>query len=141
MFNIPFDSHVIEYRVENGSILKADEFDFVVGTVSGDAFQLTIEEGDGVVYDSGPYTFALNNIYPNPFNPAAQISFSIPKEGYAKLSAFDMTGKEVDIIHEGYQSAGFHTYTWNASEMSSGVYYLRLSIGDRSTTAKAVLMK
>ena len=52
-----------------------------------------------------------------------------------------MAGKEVDIIHEGFQSAGFHTYTWNASDMSSGVYYLRLSINDRTTTAKAVLMK
>ena len=115
--------------------------DFVIGNSDGESFQLTIEEGDNVVYDSGPYTFSLNNVYPNPFNPSTQISFSIPKDGYAKLSAFDMTGKEVDIIHEGFQSAGFHTYTWNASDMSSGVYYLRLSINDRTTTAKAVLMK
>ena len=141
MFNAPFDSHVIEYRVENGSILRAHEFDFVIGNSAGEAFQLTVDEGDNVVYDSGPYTFSLNNVYPNPFNPSTQISFSIPKDGYAKLSAFDMAGKEVDIIHEGFQSAGFHTYTWNASDMSSGVYYLRLSINDRTTTAKAVLMK
>ena len=141
MFNAPFDSHVIEYRVENGSILRAHEFDFVIGNSAGESFQLTVDEGDNVVYDSGPYTFSLNNVYPNPFNPSTQISFSIPKDGYAKLSAFDMAGKEVDIIHEGFQSAGFHTYTWNASDMSSGVYYLRLSINDRTTTAKAVLMK
>ena len=141
MFNVPFDSHVIEYRIDNGSILRANDLYFVVGTVLGDAFQLTVEEGDTVIYDNGPYTFSLNNVYPNPFNPSTQISFSVPRDGYAKLSAFDMAGKEVDIIHEGFQSAGFHTYTWNASDMSSGVYYLRLSIDGRSTTAKAVLMK
>ena len=67
--------------------------------------------------------------------------FSVPSDSYVRLSVYNVQGQEVDVIHEGFQSSGAHSYTWNGSDMSSGVYYLRLSIDGRSTTAKAVLMK
>ena len=58
-----------------------------------------------------------------------------------KLAAFDVRGKEVDVIFEGAQSVGQHSYTWNASNLPSGVYYIRLQAGSLVSSQKALLIK
>ena len=65
----------------------------------------------------------------------------MPVDGHAKLAAFDVQGKEVDVIFEGSQSVGQHSYTWNAANLPSGVYYIRLQAGDMITSQKALLVK
>jgi hypothetical protein len=62
-------------------------------------------------------------------------------DGHVQLAAFDVRGKEVDVIFEGAQSIGQHSYTWNASNLPSGVYYIRLQAGDMVTSQKALLIK
>jgi flagellar hook assembly protein FlgD len=62
-------------------------------------------------------------------------------DGHVQLAAFDVRGKEVDVIFEGAQSVGQHSYTWNASNLPSGVYYIRLQAGDMVTSQKALLIK
>jgi len=80
-------------------------------------------------------------LYPNPFNPSTQISFSLPMDDYVKLSAFDVKGNEVDVIFEGAQGFGQHSYIWNASSFASGVYYIRLQAGSMVSNQKALLIK
>ena len=84
---------------------------------------------------------SLSSIYPNPFNPAAEINFSLPADAYVRLSVYNLQGQEIDVVHEGFQSSGSHSYTWDGSGFSSGVYYVRLVSGNKVNTMKAVLMK
>jgi len=95
----------------------------------------------GQSYRTGPYRFEMAELYPNPFNPSTEVSFSLPVAGYAQLAAYDVRGKEVDVIFEGAQSIGQHSYTWNASNLRSGVYYIRLQAGEMVTSQKALLIK
>jgi len=62
-------------------------------------------------------------------------------DNYVKLSAYDVKGNEVDVIFEGAQGVGQHSYTWNAGNLPSGVYYIRLQAGNLAGSQKALLIK
>lgn len=84
-------------------------------------FSPTIEVLAG---DLTRYQLAQN--YPNPFNPATTISYQLPVASDVQLEIFDILGKKVATLVSGRQEAGRYTYTWNASTVSSGVYFYRL---------------
>ena len=75
------------------------------------------------------------------FNPSTDISFTLPHEGYVKLSVYNIKGQEVDVIFEGHQDSGLHSYTWNASSFSSGIYYFHLVEKNKVSTAKGIFIK
>lgn len=90
--------------------------------------------------------FELFPNYPNPFNPSTVISYQIPKAGFVKLIIYDVMGREVTRLADGYQQAGRYNYTWNAESstgknVSSGVYYARLESGDYSKVVKLMFLK
>ena len=89
----------------------------------------------------GPSSYLLNDVYPNPFNPSTQVSFSLPIDSYVTLQAYNLQGTMVDNIFEGYQIKGNHSYTWNASSLPSGVYYIRMISGSNILSTKAMLLK
>ena len=62
-------------------------------------------------------------------------------DGHVHLAAYDVQGKEVDVIFEGAQTVGQHSYTWNASNLPTGVYYIRLQAGTMMSSQKALLIK
>jgi len=64
--------------------------------------------------------------YPNPFNPTTSIKFDVPKSTVVKVSVFDITGREVDVLVNSQMDAGKYSYEWNASNYSSGVYFYRI---------------
>ena len=113
MFNEIFDGHEAVFTIVNGSNLNIDQLDVLVGDVNGNAIELYFNEFNDI--DISNYTFNINSIYPNPFNPSTDVSFTIPNDGYVKLSVYNIKGQEVDVIFEGYQDKGFHSYTWDAS--------------------------
>jgi len=75
-----------------------------------------------------PENFALFQNYPNPFNPSTTINYSIPESGYVTLKIYDLLGKEIITLADGYQESGFYTKTFNASSLSSGIYFYRLIV-------------
>ncbi|MCK5456325.1 MAG: T9SS type A sorting domain-containing protein [Melioribacteraceae bacterium] len=77
--------------------------------------------------DNTPLTFALDQNYPNPFNPSTTIRYSIPNESEVSLSVYNALGAKVDELYSGTQTAGNFEVNWNASNFSSGVYFLRMS--------------
>ncbi|HRE41930.1 MAG TPA: T9SS type A sorting domain-containing protein [Ignavibacteria bacterium] len=85
--------------------------------------------------------FKLNENYPNPFNPITNISFSIPSASNVSLKVFDITGKEVAKLVNEYKSAGDYSIQFNASELSSGVYFYRLNAGNFMSTKRMLLIK
>lgn len=79
--------------------------------------------------------------YPNPFNTKINLSYCLIEPDFVILSIHNILGRQVVILHEGNQPQGNHRITWNASSLSSGVYFARLKTGDRSKSIKLVVMK
>ena len=138
--NQPFDSRMTEILVHSGASLEMDDFQLTIADVNGDILYLSHSQM-GKTYQTGPHRFELAELYPNPFNPSTQISFSLPMDDFVKLTAYDVRGNVVDAIFEGAQEVGQHSYTWNASSLPSGVYYIRLQAGELVTSQKALLIK
>ncbi len=140
IFNQPFDSRKTEILIKSASVLKMNDIEVTVVDKNGDTIYLSHTKS-GQNYQSGPHSFELSKLYPNPFNPSTQVSFSLPMDGHVQLAAYDVRGEEVDIIFEGTQSVGEHSYIWNASNLPSGVYYIRLQAGTMVSSRKALLIK
>jgi hypothetical protein len=85
--------------------------------------------------------FTLHQNYPNPFNPATKISFTIPLAGNVELKVYDILGKEVALLADNFYTAGKYTIEFDASFLSSGVYFYRLKSGDLVQNRKMILLK
>ncbi len=88
-----------------------------------------------------PEKFALLQNYPNPFNPATNIGYEIPVDGKVSLKIFDMSGKEVAILVNEAKTAGYYTVNFNASNLSSGIYFYQISAGSYNAVKKMTLVK
>lgn len=73
-----------------------------------------------------PESFSLSNNYPNPFNPSTQIKFALPEDAEVLIKVYSILGHEVATLVNGRKSVGFHELTFNADNLSSGVYITRL---------------
>ena len=140
MFGQPFDSRSPEILIKSAGNFTMDDIDATVVDINGDALYLSHSQGNQND-QSGPNRFELSKLYPNPFNPTTEVNFNLPMDSHVKLAAYDVQGKQIDVIFEGAQSVGSHSYTWNASELSSGVYYIRLQASTMVTSQKALLVK
>lgn len=90
---------------------------------------------------SQPIEFTLNQNYPNPFNPSTAINYSIPKSGFVTLKIYDMLGNEVAVLVNGEKQAGTYDITFNSGNLSSGVYFYRITAGEFSVTKKMIVLK
>jgi len=94
------------------------------------------QNGSGI-----PSDFSLEQNYPNPFNPLTKINFNIPSSGNAELVVYNVQGRIAETIFNGELPAGKYTADFNASNLSSGVYYYRLKAGNFVQTRKMVVVK
>jgi hypothetical protein len=85
--------------------------------------------------------YRLNQNYPNPFNPSTEISFSLAKSEKVKLTVYNLLGKEVAVLVNGVRNAGPQTVTFNAPNLSSGVYFYKLEAGSTVLSKKMMLLK
>jgi len=88
-----------------------------------------------------PESFSLNQNYPNPFNPVTVINYELRVSGFVMLKVFDISGREVSALVNEKQNAGTYSVTFDASNLSSGTYFYRLTKGDFSETKKMILTK
>lgn len=88
-----------------------------------------------------PDKFGLEQNYPNPFNPSTKIRFTLPKDVNVKLIVFDILGREVITLVNGVIDAGIHEINFDASLLSSGVYFYRIQAGKYTTKKKMLLIK
>ncbi len=88
-----------------------------------------------------PTKFALLNASPNPFNPITTLQFSLTQASKVIMRIFDVNGRLVRELMNGWQEAGLHEITFDGAQLPSGVYLCRLSVDDAQTTQKIVLMK
>ena len=83
----------------------------------------------------------LNPVSPNPFNPIAQISYSVPEETHVRLVIYNIKGELIKILADEVVSSGEHIITWDSKDSSSGVYFCRFMAGEFSQTRKMILLK
>lgn len=88
-----------------------------------------------------PQAYSLGQNFPNPFNPSTTINFSVPAEGYVSLKVFNTLGQEVATLVNGVRSAGTYTATFDASGLSSGMYFYTIQTKGFMQTKKMVLTK
>jgi hypothetical protein len=88
-----------------------------------------------------PKEFSLFQNYPNPFNPVTNINFSIPKSGMVKLVVYDILGKQVYELVNGNYNAGSYKVDFNASFLSSGVYFYKIEAEGFTDVKKMMLVK
>lgn len=145
-----FDADGMSYSMQ-GKIGKSMAFSpdsalVIVGTSNNSGFYIakflthsltTDIEDDRTVSNS----FVLNQNYPNPFNPSTTISYSLPVQSEVEIKIYDTLGKEVAALVNEIKSAGNYSVRWNASSLSSGVYFYRISAGSYTQTKQMLLMK
>jgi hypothetical protein len=88
-----------------------------------------------------PKRFALMQNYPNPFNPITKIKFDIPKSSFVKITVFDILGREVSIIANQNLNAGSYETGFDATKLTSGVYFYKIEAGEFIETKKMLLVK
>lgn len=97
----------------------------------------------GVTHNNSeiPKQFALKQNFPNPFNPNTLINFSVPKAGTVTLEVFDASGRRISTLVNEEMQAGNYKFDYNAGNLSTGVYFYKLSAEGFTETKKMILVK
>ena len=88
-----------------------------------------------------PSSFELNQNYPNPFNPNTQIKFQVAKSSQVTLKVYDVIGREVAVLVNEVKEPGTYEVSFNAKDLSSGIYFYKMVAGNFSSVKKMNLMK
>ena len=121
-----------------------DEFKLYNYAISDSIIEALYTEGlTNIEYYSNrelPINLSLNN-YPNPFNPVTTVLYSIPVTGETALTIFNALGQEVEVIFRKKMNKGKYTINYDASHLSTGIYFFNLRTSDRTKSQKFVLVK
>ena len=123
------------YTYDGSIVQESTLYEFFIRVVGTGGLSV----GDQITLTPDKYELAQN--FPNPFNPETSISFSLAKSGHTTLRVYNMLGEEVAELVDGNLTAGIKNYSFDASSLSSGIYFYRLESGDFQVTKKMVLMK
>lgn len=88
-----------------------------------------------------PTNFNLHQNYPNPFNPSTTIKFDLPNSGNISLKVYNELGKEIETLSDGFKNAGSYEINFDASGLSSGIYFYKLVTDGAAVTKKMLLVK
>lgn len=127
--------------VKNGLVYIAGRS--TTGANYDDYLTIKYSQTVGIQQISGevPKEFSLEQNYPNPFNPETNIIFSISKAGLTRLIVYDMLGREVETLVNGYLTSGVYKADFDAAKISSGVYFYRLYSGNYTDIKKMIVLK
>ena len=136
------------FTVEQGAIFNANtdlenlSAEIIAAEDEYKLNQTTTAINDNDMTDSSlPTEYSLSNNYPNPFNPTTNIDYAIPANGRVTIKVYNILGQVVSELVNAYKSAGRYSVTFNASTLSSGVYFYRIEAGEFVQTKKLVLSK
>ncbi len=131
----PFDSQVVDVLWIGGHLERGTYTGYIdvehdgINEADIIPIQLTVEYNTATP-EAGPSDvpreFALDPPYPNPFNSTASVRFALPQASRVTLTVFDVLGREVARLQEGIMPPGYHAVTFEATQLASGVYFLRM---------------
>lgn len=135
--NVPLTvgTHILRYEFDSDTDKQGWLFSFNYMQISKSTS--VNNEDDSII----PGQFKLDQNYPNPFNPTTQINFSIPNAGEVKLQVFNMLGQKVAVLLDENKSKGNYSINFDASTLSSGVYFYQLEFDGNVLSKKMLLMK
>jgi hypothetical protein len=113
------------------------QMNFSMLAIQGNFFNLTEE----FIVDNVPEKIVLYQNYPNPFNPMTVIRFSLPRRENVTLEVFDVLGRDVAMLVNEQMEASEHSVIFDASGLTSGVYFCRLQAGKFVSLKKMVLIR
>jgi hypothetical protein len=88
-----------------------------------------------------PSSYSLGKAYPNPFNPTTTIDYNIGQEGHVDMVVYDVSGRIVDTLIDGYKNEGNYKVRWAANAHPSGIYFVIFSINGYTESSKLMLIK
>ena len=88
-----------------------------------------------------PLEYSLSSPYPNPFNPVTNLTYSLPEASEVSIVVFNVEGKEIARLVDGWKNAGVHQVSFEAGSFSSGIYFAKMSAGTFNQTQKLLLTK
>ncbi len=141
---ISSDNHIISGSLpEHGLYELRVDANYLQGTWIGSPF---VFEWDGQLLDVDkneiPLTWKIGKAYPNPFNPSASIEVELQKRAFLESFVYNIMGQQVAVLANDHFSQGTHRLNFNASHLSSGVYFIRTSItGYLTDTQKVMLVR
>ena len=114
----------------------------IIGSKRGSEISHSVTYSRNAASIGLPSKPTLHENFPNPFNPVTTISFSIPYETTVNLEIYNHLGQLIEtLVNYEFMSAGQYDFSWNASEQSSGVYFIRMQTPEKTSLKKAVLLK
>jgi hypothetical protein len=132
------DRSYVDSEVEGGH-----KYEYTLGVLMADGTEV---QSFGVQIVAKKFELSLFQNHPNPFNPSTTISFTLPAKTKTKLSIYNIEGRLVTTLVDGTLDEGFKEVAWDGkdgrgNQVSTGVYFYRLTAGDRTLTKKMVLLK
>jgi len=125
------------------SVIKIGDIYHMWYSGVGGVCYATSEVGTGIEnFNDGKIStsFYLAQNYPNPFNPTTRISYLLPSSEFVNLRVYDITGREIQTLVSEVQAAGTYSINFNANELTAGIYFYRLQIGDKFTETKKMIL-
>jgi hypothetical protein len=128
-----------------------------MGVITGADLCVNLINGTGTLYGGGtickalveiqsaenelPSVYNLSQNYPNPFNPTTVIKYQLPREDFVSIKVYDQLGREISVLFEGKQQAGYYNLEFDGTNLATGVYFYKISSRDYEMTKKMVLVK
>ena len=94
-----------------------------------------------ILNESQVNDFSVSNAYPNPFNPSTSINLDLNRDAFVSINIYNISGQLVDKVFSGSLNSSNHRFTWDASLVSSGVYFMNIQVDDQLETKKLMLVK
>ena len=141
------DAMVADYRTTDNSttLIIVNPQSEELFTTEGDyeVAELLVANSAGVIDASiaNPTTFGLSAAYPNPFNPTTSVALSLPNDSYVSVTVYNLMGQQVATLADGYMTANVYDFSWNASSVPSGMYFIRAAAGSDVAIQKVMLLK
>ena len=101
----------------------------------------TLAVGVSSSFSSVPQTFKLAQNHPNPFNSDTKIAYSLPGASRVTLTVYNILGQMVEVLVDSEMQPGYHSVILNAGDLSSGIYFYRITAGEFVVTKRMVLLK
>ena len=143
--NLTDNALVAEYRTEGTStilVVVAPEGDVLFTTnKSFEIVDMIVANSTDEIEVNIITDFGLSAAYPNPFNPSTTVSLTVPSADYVSVKVYNLMGQVVGVLADGMMEANVYSFTWDASNMSSGVYLVKAEYAGSIETQKVMLLK
>ena len=108
-----------------------------------DCYRIVLAANDDTELDNdkeSPLTYSLSAIYPNPFNPSTTMEWTMLSASNHELSVYNVNGQLVDVVSSGLINQGSHSITWTPNSLSTGVYFVRLTVENEIVDSRKVML-